>query len=354
MTNDAQTIEDWSGGTWHANGPAAIGDRSGGTWWPVGDSAVPLDRLKQLFALSARFHARQAVRLFVSDDYDGRDNLLQAAISAGTAVELMAKSYLASINNALLADRGDRDAMLVLCGHSSLATAEPWNIRTLAATEALNLAKHIHRDLPWVQSDPISLRVRNAAAHSGMVERAALRRAVTQMCRVVESLLNAIGLDIDKFWGSDAATVVDELLDDARSQVQREVVAKQVAARARLRELLQGLPEDGQRALLGAMSGRRPRTSIDHDEPQICPVCNQQAWLICAVEDVDVDVDIDIGFDGSMMVVRQRWAEPAVFECPVCGLELEGEELQQFTFPTEIHLEDEPDEQDDWPHGPEL
>lgn len=55
-------------------------DPSEGTWWPAGQYVVPLNRLTQLLIQSARNHARQAIRLFVSDDLD---ELLQAATSTG-------------------------------------------------------------------------------------------------------------------------------------------------------------------------------------------------------------------------------------------------------------------------------
>src|SRR5215469_7952822 len=82
--------------------------RKSGTWWPAGKYVVKHDQLKRLLAESARWHARRAIDLFISDQVN---ELLDAAVSAGSAVELLAKSYLASIDPALLADKGDRDTV---------------------------------------------------------------------------------------------------------------------------------------------------------------------------------------------------------------------------------------------------
>ena len=105
-----------------------------------------------MLAQSARWHARTAVSNFVSDDPDAR---LQAACSAGTAVELLAKAYLADMNPALLADKGDKDTVLHLVGHGALAKGDVLSIKTIGAYEALRLVAQLHRGFPAFDQHPL-------------------------------------------------------------------------------------------------------------------------------------------------------------------------------------------------------
>ena len=70
-------------------------------------------------------------------------------------------------------------------------------------------------------------------------------------------------------------------------------------------------------------------------------------WLICGVEEGPIEVDVDE--DG---LPDQAWqarsAYPYMFECPVCGLSLEDDELRQLDFPQEIELEPIENPYEDW------
>ncbi|MFF0174776.1 hypothetical protein [Micromonospora profundi] len=303
-----------------------------------------------MLALSARHHARQAIELFANDDQDG---LTQAAVSAGCAVELLAKAFIASVEHALLAERGDRDTILILTGNANLTTARIAEMKTVGALEALKLAKYLHPPLPFnVQSDQVVLRARNSAAHMGIVLPDELRAAVAVMCRLVDGLLAALSLKRNEYWGSHALKVVDEILDIAKSEVRRIVAAKVSAAERRFAGLVSGLDAAGRAVVLAALSRRSPYTIADHNEPQECPACEQQGWLICHVDEGQPEVEYDD--DGNQYSFAPRTAYPSAFECPVCELELEEEELAEFDYPMEIELEPnrdpylnyEPDE--DW------
>jgi hypothetical protein len=341
------TVESW--GTRYLAGPGA----AGGTWWPVGKHVVEHDRLKQVLALSARHHARQAIELFANDDQAG---LTQAAVSAGCAVELLAKAFLASVEHGLLAEKGDRDTVLILSGNANLTSAQIAEMKTVGALESLKIAKHLHPPLPFnIQSDQVVLRVRNAAAHMGMVLPDELRAAVAVMCRLVDGLLAALSLKRDDYWGRDAVGVVDEILDIAKSEVRRIVAAKIAAAERRYAGLVSGLDAAGRVVVLAALSRRGPYMIADHNEPQECPACKQQGWLVCHVDEGQPEVEY--GDDGNQYAFASRTAYPSIFECPVCELELEEEELAEFDYPMEIELEPnndpysdyEPDE--DWFRG---
>ncbi len=329
------TIHSWGDGIEYDPGMIMRSPKS--TWWPVGPRVVEHKQLRRLLAETAQWHARQAIRLFVSDD---RNELLQAAVSAGTAVELLAKTYLASVDSVLLADKGDRDTVLLLGGHGSLASADPLIMKTIGGVDALRLVKYLHKELPWIQQDVICLRVRNAAIHMALVQSIELRAAVVQMSRLVESILAELGFDRELFWGSShEVSAVDHLLDEAKSERARIVAAKKAAAQRHLRRLLAGLSAEGRRLVLAALSGRPSNVSIEHEEPQECPICGQQGWLVCTVERGEFERQPEE--DGGFSVWASRTAYPHVFVCPVCELNVEGEELWEFDFPDSIDIEPE-------------
>lgn len=311
-------------------------DKSEGTWWPIGRLQVPCGDLKWLLAQSAQWHARQSIRTFSSNDLN---DLLQAATAAGTGVELLAKAYLASIDVALLAEKGDRDTVLLLGGHSALTESEPLAMKTIGALEALKIAKQLHKDLPLTQPNPVVFRVRNAACHMALVRSDSLRAAVVQMCRIVESLLLALDVDRRSFWGIHEIPAVDALLDEAKTEIARAVAVKKAAAASRIGRMLADLSELAREAVLAALSGRK-MSSTEHEEPQECPVCEQQGWLLCSMELGWVRKEIDE--DGHVIAILvDRTAYPFAFECPVCELDVEEDELLEFNFPRQIELEPE-------------
>lgn len=333
------TLGSWSDGVEYD--PYTVLQKSPGTWWPVGKNVVQHSQLKRLLAQSAQWHARRAINYFVSDDLN---ELLEAAVSAGTAVELLAKTYLVNIDPALLADRGDRDTVLVLGGNGALARADPLLMKTIGAVEALRLVKYLYKELPWLQQDGVSLRVRNAAIHMALVRTDELRSAVMEMSRLVESLIVPLGLARDDFWDPHSLSAVNYLLDEAKSETARIVAAKIAAAQRYLARLLRGISTESRHTLLAVLSGRPASVGIDHDEPQECPVCQQQGWLVCSVLE---DPRREPNEDGRFSQWVDQFAYPEVFECPVCQLHVEGRELSEFDFPNSILVAVEEIERDD-------
>jgi hypothetical protein len=291
---------------------------------------MPCSRLKWVLAQSARWHARQAVRMHVSEE---PNELLQAATSTGTSVELLAKAYLSIIDPALLADKGDRNTILLLSGNSALTGAEPTGMKTITAYEALRAIKQLRPDFPLVQQDDPLLQVRNAACHMALVSPGSLSLAVMQMCRIVEALLLALNLDRPDFWGAHAMPVVDTLLDKAKTEIARAVAAKMAAAIERFTSLLTGLSETDRNAVLAVLSAGPLGTIADDEvvERAQCPACGQQGWLTCLVRPGSESAD-------QISVAAGRIAYPFQFRCLVCKLVLGNEELNEFNFPDQIEL----------------
>lgn len=327
------------------------------TYWPRGSSRVTNDQLAQVLFDSASVHARRAVSLFTSQQ-DAELNL--AAIGCGCAVEQLAKGFLAAINPLLVAaERPDLDTLLRLTGRGDLAKQghSATGVQTISGAGALGLVK---RYLPVLRynasNDQMVFRVRNAALHLGLVDREELRRAVNIMMRIVEDLRESCALPREEFWGEHLIASIDTLLDDAVADVARVVAAKTAAASTYLANLLAGLDEVQQRALLAAVSGRQLAWG-EHDEERPCPVCAQTGWLTCGVERGQIEIEWEHDGDGGTALVSTaaRTAWPDGFDCSTCRLHLEGsDELRMFGMDDEIELEPdfdtdegyEPDEDD--------
>jgi hypothetical protein len=317
-------------------------------WWPAGHNVVPNGSLRQLLARSGRWHARTAVTKYGSEDLD---DLLEAAVSTGSALELMTKAFLASITPSLLADGNHRDSVLMLAGKGTHGGDDALKLRSLQAQTALTIAKHFSPPLPIHDlKDPVALRVRNAATHMALVDVVQLRQGVVQMATLVEALLIELELDHDLFWG-DAADSVTVVIDEAKSELDLRVHAKRVAAQQRLAQLMIGFAPDTANPVLAVLSGRAVEEG-EHNEAQTCPVCGQQGWLICSVERGPVEYDYDEDGDQNHVWVS-RTGYPYAFECPVCQLKLQDVELSEFDFPSEIVLDDDEDPIEHWEYEPD-
>jgi hypothetical protein len=90
--------------------------------WPQGTHWASHDDLPASLTDSAEGHARNALRCWASQRIEDQ---LSAAVSAGCAVELMAKARLAGISPSLMAERADLDTMLHLAGQGEKASEPP-------------------------------------------------------------------------------------------------------------------------------------------------------------------------------------------------------------------------------------
>jgi hypothetical protein len=164
------------------------------------------------------------------------------------------------------------------------------------------------------------------------VHRDELRTATVDSIRIVDQLATSIGVDRSSFW-KDHLGLVDQIGNEHQVQVAGIVIAKVEAAKSRISTISASLSPDLASAVLGQLSRRL--SSTDHEEPAVCPVCSQEAWLLCAVEKEKPEQDSE---DGELWVVRQT-AWPYAFECSVCGLELDDNELLELDFSDSIELD---------------
>lgn len=217
--------------------------------WPVGSRACAHEDLPWLLLGSARDNALRALSLYVSDN---RLELLQAAVAIGAAVEQAAKACVASIEPALLAEKGQVDSVLWFTGHKALAKTPPTEVRTISGLEAAQIARERKLGVVAPRDDVLrAMNVRNSATHMALVDQVELRTGVPAMVRIVDSIVRAMDEDRAKFW-VDRLGVVDELITQRLAEVRQVVSAKMAVAKQRVDHLTRGLASDTRALILAA------------------------------------------------------------------------------------------------------
>jgi hypothetical protein len=333
--------------------PARIRDiptRASLTWWPAGLLVVANDDLGRLLTDSSRWNAQIAVANYASDDTNEQ---LQAAVSTGTALELLAKACLTTISPALLADKGEQHSVLLLTGKGGLTKRRPTQLRSIQAFESLRLLKAIRPEVSIDLSEPpMPLQVRNAAAHMALVDALELRIAVAVMARAVETMLPLIEVESGAFWGEHGQSVVLALLDETRTAAARSLAAKTARAKSAFADLTAGMTPEQAAALIRAFVGTHQPMDDLVDQVE-CPACGQLGWRSAWIDRGPLEDAYDEESEVHYRFVTQT-AFPFKFQCPVCRLFLTSQELDQFpelAAPLELDDDDEPAE--DWEFEPD-
>jgi hypothetical protein len=267
-------------------------------------------------------------------------------LHAGTALEHLSKSFLASLHGSLIARKGDFDSLLHLSGLSRYAGTKASEMRTITLTDALERAGQI---VPEVGNLKVSLRpladARSAVAHAALVDPGAAERTVVPFLRACDLLLAAMERERAAFWG-DLLEVVD-----AREAASAEIATvraleKLAAARAEFVARHGGLADAGREALVLAIAGSYAPEKYEQTL-LACPACSTPA-LVEGTISVDWEPDWDYA-DGESYIAG-AYPEVTIFpqtlECRACGLHLEGEaELAAAEVPHSWKLEDvDPDD----------
>lgn len=311
--------------------------------WPFGDSFRSHSDLPAHLHQVGRRHARRALKLYTSTD---EFEMLDAAFSVGSAVELLAKSLLASVSPALLLSATpDVGSILKFSGTTTPGFSRPdaGTVKSLDAGKCVERLRQLKMAPPWPQADNAVFWVRNGAAHMGVVDQKMLRSAVRPMVRFAEFVRHRYDHPADRWWGTE----LDELARGiARAEVEQseEIVrAKIAAAKLRLHERRRILPASSVETILKAMSGSS-RTSIEHEEDQECPACGYTGKAIGIVLEYGVDAD---PYEGGVTYYSRMGVTN--FECSVCDLELTDElEVMAAGIPTEIDYVDENYDPEPW------
>lgn len=322
--------------------------RKGHARWPAGDIWRSHDDLPGHLASSGRWHARNALRHWTDDDLD---EALTAAVSAGCAVELLAKACLAKVSPALLLERADVESVLHLSGRGNLSQASPTIVKTVGATGALTSLKKLLPTLPYsARNDEVLFRVRNAAIHMALLDKDELAQAIKSMVRLCDRMVALSHWTPEGFWGRTLVAAAIAVADEEASEVKARVAAKTAAATMRWEELQRDIPVAIRSTYLRALRTGGPNTTIEHEQRQDCPICGESGWVSCAIQEDVRELDMP---EGSLTEVVARTAWPQIFECHVCGLRIEDRELSEFEdlpqwIDLPLHDDDDYEPGEDW------
>lgn len=311
--------------------------------------ALPSDRLPWAFGYKrfgneelpghlleiARTRANSAVRAAdFSAIYLGAETTirwLDAAIDAGSAIEILAKHYLSTVSAVLLLDNSklqDTDYLHAV-GRSDLVPNEDkyraLNLRTRGPRECLDLIGLITNKKDRISggSAKAALDARNAAIHLGLVDRAELQAALINFAQVIAELLTVCDIAPGDFWKPDVLKLVSDLqaekpfYDDLNKKFEgaRQTIDGKQIARATTKALAQtGKTED------------QFDIQAIHWKKIPCPVCGSAATL-SGTERLHTYQSAEEAFRTAVL------SDPEELSCDVCELALDKRELKQ------VHLD---------------
>lgn len=295
----------------------------------VSIGVVPVLSLASSMAVAST-HAGRATLLNYTSDLTYVK--LRTALEVGAAAEWLVRAALARLSPALLAVRAHHDSLLALAGARTLS--DPLELRTIPTLEALTILIKAHPSMASIRSDvDFIMSVRNSAAHSGLVAAASLEVATRRLVRVVDALVVEVGLSREKFWGPELVQVAAGISADFENEIAARVSSKIAAAKARLKDIVAGIPSTQLEQTLSALESRLPSVSIADDSEDAeyeCPACTRRAWISYLrqrgeVGSLEIDYDGDGDPENAYMVFEVTLI-PMILQCPVCGLILDAQD----------------------------
>lgn len=281
---------------------------------------------------AARFHAHAAMSLADGDVSEHAS--LDLATRCGSVVELLAKAFLATCDVRLLSKSEAHhhllDLLLQARGKTlptppAAASSKP----TVDATVAVRLAARADQRLTdtTARADRI-LRARNSAVHMAIAPNVGqLSALLDDMAVVATSMIAVLSKSPADFWADHhpaALARVEQSTAEIRTAAERKVDK----AKEALGRLHRQIGDEVWAGVLAALRQRPARTG-DLEDTMPCPACAEDAQVSWSAE-------VDGDWSDGEIVMYSYWALDGL-ACPVCGLELDGEELEA------LDLDDVPD-----------
>jgi len=280
------------------------------------------------------------------DDSDAMEFHLWSAL----ALEVLGKATLSSIHPSLVADPNHFKSLLAACGITKTTS-----LRSVAAKTTFERLTTVVPEFDEKSSRECMLMVnrRNAELHSGESPVAGLdaRSWVPLFWRAASILIAAQGRTLEDWLGTSEAERVAEILRDSAETLRQTVLGRIERRRA---AFAASCPPESMELRDAEQRARvRPAPSTwdgEAYEPDICPACGLDVWVLGHEEERDV---IDEGFEGAeengyygyFLTVRVTYRVES-FHCPECGLELEGREELDVTDLATVFERDEDEEPD--------
>lgn len=181
------------------------------TWplaWSYDGEAYDFAELPMHLWRASSLMMGEAIRRATETDTSGKQShagMLIAAISCGTAVELLAKAFLANISPGLIAT--DASSILILAGDVEYLSPNP-KLRTRMGDEVLGTARNMleakTRKPPWtVQDQGWVFEARNSAAHLGLLRKERVDFMASGHKIITALLAHTENYDLD-YWAQEA------------------------------------------------------------------------------------------------------------------------------------------------------
>lgn len=273
-------------------------------------------------------------------NYDRADaqTLRAVAMSAGAAVEHLLMACVASIDTLLLADRADAYSAYHLSRGNRAGNIEARRVRTITWGAAVAILEVADASATTVRPDiKLVMDSRNAAAHIALADPEDVTEAVTRLTRVVQAMHPFLPQSEADYWGTTYLPVAQSLRDARTSAVERKYKSKVASHAERFKQMLPGFSRAEREAVYVAMEGRSPWQwdefggGPDHTDSKSCPACSRRAHIGYGIVELDdfsevPRIDENGEENGTLLEVAIELV-PLALECPVCGLELDAEEV---------------------------
>ena len=275
---------------------------------------------------SSTFFARSAATAYSDESWD------VFYLHLATAVEQLVKAILAQAHPSLIADgHASFDSLLHLCGFGDKAKTPDFvaAVRTITAAEALvRIGRFVNGYRPPSPRVLLLLDLRNGIVHSG--HRAAgggEANLIGDVAQYVEQLLGASGLSTTEYWGDSAEMVI--------THMKRRLGALEASYQRRLqvaKERFAGYASKMDPAVLAAYVAAATPTAPGaelNSARVLCPACGYEGEIAGEAEpEWEPDWDYSDGqvWAAGMYVSKIR-LQADRFECRVCGLKLDVDEL---------------------------
>lgn len=266
-----------------------------------------MTRSEELCA-SARRWAAAAVEAFVQEAPDHAFAVHHMAV----AVEHVSKGCLASISDVLLApEKPSLHDLLLLSGNENRVPEDQRSrLRTASGAVAAERVAKL-RDAGAGDAGLVCLReVRNGVTHLGLRDEAGSRELLAAGIAHVNELLEALGREVAAFWGSHLALTV-RLVEQVVEEAQLRYEHKLQQARERFERQFGKMTPANRAEAISALAAHPVLSRWRMALPWRCPACDSAA--VASGREYDDDVG--------------AWFVPRYFGCRVCGLTLEGAEL---------------------------
>lgn len=281
----------------------------------------------------------------------------EVAIAAGSASEYLHTAVIIAVDPMLLADPRHPQSLLMLSRHNRDLAVRHADLRSIAMTRKIALVHEMFPDLPGREAATKLAARRNAAVHAGILDTEDPAQLLQWLITVGDALEPLIANpSAITFWPDQYEGTIQSLRDDAATAAEKLREARLEAARDSFRILTLGLSAEAIPPFVAALEGAGRARRTEPADDRTCPACRNLGWVSC--ERATTFPTVQGGDVGDLAIV----GVPIRFNCGVCGLELDTDELLEFNnLRTVMTLDEEPDwsllspdDYPDWDSGTDM